>query len=219
MSTVLITGANRGIGLELTRQLVERGDTVIAAVRSTSPALTELGIRVEAGIDVSDDTLGGLSERLGDVTIDVLINNAGLLEFEHLGDMDLVRIRRQFEINTLGPLKVVLAVLDRMVDGGRIAMITSRMGSLADNTSGGSYGYRVSKAALNMVGVTLAQDLKKRGISVALLHPGFVRTEMTRGSGNIEPAESASNLIQRINGMSLENTGQFWHASGELLPW
>ena len=219
MKTILITGANRGIGLELARQYAARGAAVIATCRTASPDLTALGVRVETGVDVSDDGLGGLAERLGDARIDVLINNAGVLSQDHLGALDLDGLRQQFEVNALGPLKTTLALLPNMGPGGKIALITSRMGSIADNTSGGVYGYRMSKAALNMAGASLALDLAPRDIAVAILHPGFVRTGMTGGAGFIDADEAARGLIARIDGLGADNSGTFWHANGEQLPW
>jgi len=219
MKTVLITGANRGIGLELARQYAARGAHVIATCRTPSPDLTALGVRVEADVDVNDDALGGLAERLGDAPIDVVINNAGVLAQEHLGALDLEGLRHQYEVNALGPLKTTLALLPNMGPGGKIALITSRMGSIADNTSGGMYGYRMSKAALNMAGASLALDLAPRDIAVAILHPGFVRTGMTRGAGYIDADEAARGLIARIDELNADNSGTFWHANGETLPW
>lgn len=220
MARALITGANRGIGLAMARQLKERGDEVIAAVRQSSDELKALGVRIEEGVDVaSDEAVRSLKERLGDARIDVLVCNAGVLERVSLDELDLESCRRQFEVNALGPLRVVHALLPNLGEGSKIALITSRMGSIADNTSGGHYGYRMSKAALNMAGVSLAHDLKGRGIAVAILHPGFVRTRMTGGSGQLEPEESARGLIARMDELTLETSGGFWHQSGERLPW
>lgn len=219
MANVLITGANRGIGLELTKLFVARGDTVVAVVRKSSPELDALGVRVEADVDMTDDSLGGLAERIGDWPIDVLVNNAGLLKIGTLKNLDLASIRAQFEVNTLGPIKVTSALLGNLQAGAKVAHITSRMGSIADNTSGGAYGYRMSKAALNMAAMSMSHDLKQQKIAVALLHPGFVRTGMTSGNGNVDPDQSAKNLLARIDGLSLENSGSFWHAEGQILPW
>ncbi len=219
MAHIVITGANRGIGLEMARQFAARGDTVTALCRSASPALRDLGARIIDDVDVTADDLSALTDALGDGLIDVLINNAGLLGFEHLGDLNLASIRQQFEVNALGPLKITHALLGNLREGSKVGLVTSRMGSLADNTSGGQYGYRMSKAALNMAGVSLAHDLKRKGIAVVLLHPGFVRTEMTRGNGNVEPDEAAKGLIARIDALTLETTGTFWHADGQQLPW
>ena len=111
------------------------------------------------------------------------------------------------------------AVLPNLVDGAKIAIVTSRMGSIADNTSGGYYGYRMSKAAVNMAGVSLAHDLRSRGVSVAILHPGFVRTGMTDGQGNIDPPQAVQGMLARIDALNLDTTGTFWHQNGETLPW
>jgi NAD(P)-dependent dehydrogenase (short-subunit alcohol dehydrogenase family) len=149
----------------------------------------------------------------------VIINNAGILKRETLEELHFDQIRQQFEINSLGPLRVSTALLDNLSEGSKIAIITSRMGSVADNTSGSRYGYRMSKAAVNMAGVSLARDLQGRGISVAILHPGFVRTDMTGQNGLVDAHESASNLIARIDELTLDTSGTFWHMNGEVLPW
>ena len=220
MATALVTGANRGIGLELARQLRERGDTVIAACRSASDELRSLDVEVVEEVDVtSDDAVAHLAHAVGDRTVDVLVNNAGVLSKETLDDLDFDRIRRQFEVNSLGPLRVTSALLPKMSRGSKVAIITSRMGSIDDNGSGGSYGYRMSKTAVNMAGVSLARDLEDQGVAVAILHPGFVRTDMTGHEGFLDPAESASGLISRIDELTLETSGGFWHSNGERLPW
>ncbi len=220
MASILITGANRGIGLELVRQLVGRGDTVVAACRSRSSALDELGVRVIEGVDVtSDEAVAGLAGELTGTELDVLVNNAGILSRETLADLDFDRIRRQFEVNSLGPLRVTAGLRHLLRRGSKVAIITSRMGSIGDNTSGQRYGYRMSKAAVNMAGKSLASDLRADGIAVAILHPGFVRTAMTGHDGLIDPPESAAGLIARIDQLTLATTGGFWHANGEGLPW
>jgi NAD(P)-dependent dehydrogenase (short-subunit alcohol dehydrogenase family) len=149
----------------------------------------------------------------------VLVNNAGVLSRESIDDMNFDRIRRQFETNALGTMRITVALLDNLPRGSKIAIITSRMGSIGDNTSGGGYGYRMSKAALNIAGVSLARDLRPRGIAVAILHPGFVRTDMTNHEGMIDAPESVRGLIERIDTLTLETSGAFWHANGEELPW
>src|SRR5690606_27563059 len=138
---------------------------------------------------------------------------------ESLDDLDFDRIRKQFEVNALGPLRVTKALLPHLKKGSKVALITSRMGSIADNGSGGMYGYRMSKAALNMAGKSLAVDLKDRGIAVIILHPGFVRTDMTGGNGMIDPDESARGLIARIEELTLDRSGTFRHMNGDELPW
>ena len=220
MARIVITGANRGIGFELARQLFARGDEVVAACRSASPELKALKVEIHQGVDVTDEpSVRGLARTLAGKPVDILINNAGILSHETLDDLDLDRIRRQFEVNALGPLRVTAALLGSLKRGSKVAIVTSRMGSLAHNTSGGSYGYRASKAAANIIGISLAHDLKPRGIAVVLLHPGWVKTEMTGGSGTTGPADAAARLIARIDELTLEHTGEFRHAEGYALPW
>ena len=220
MPTVVITGANRGIGLELARQFNQRGDDVVAACRKPSDELAKLDIEVVEDVDVTDDaSVGRLAAGLEGRTIEVLVNCAGILSDESLGDLDFKRIRKQFEVNSLGPLRVTAALRGNLGEGSKVAIITSRMGSIEDNTSGGRYGYRMSKAAVNMAGRSLANDLKGDGVAVAILHPGFVRTEMTGHQGLIDPPESAAGLIARIDEVTLETTGTFWHTNGEVIPW
>lgn len=223
MSNTLITGCNRGIGLAMARALSARGEHVIGVCRKPSAELQALPLQVEAGVDVTDgSTLAALNERLGDTAIDRLILNAGVLSREGLGDLDeaaFSRIQQQFNTNTLGALRVVAALQQRLAPAAKIAVITSRMGSISDNTSGGYYGYRASKAAVNAVGKSLAEDLRPRGIAVFLLHPGFVRTDMTGGNGDVTPEQAAANLIARIDQLGMAESGSFWHANGEALSW
>jgi NAD(P)-dependent dehydrogenase (short-subunit alcohol dehydrogenase family) len=219
MTTWLVTGASRGIGLELCRQLAARGDGVIAACRKASPDLQAVGCRIVEDVEVRDDaSVGRLAATLGDERIDVLVNNAGVLSRESLGSLDFDAMRRQFEVNALAPLRVTQALLPKLGKGAKVVIITSRMGSVADNGSGGYYGYRMSKAAVNMAGKSLAEDLRPRGITVLLLHPGMVATDMT-GRQGIPPADSAAMLIERTDSLGLAETGSFHHANGEPLPW
>ena len=221
MSTYLITGANRGIGLELVRQLKARGEDIIATCRSSSSELNELSVRVETDIDItSGDSVIQLRENLNDTEVDVLIQNAGIAEFNSLSTLDPQSIVHQFEVNALSPLCFVQTMLSHLSKSAKIALISSRMGSIEDNSSGGSYGYRMSKVALCMAGKSLAIDLKPKGVSVGILHPGLVSTRMTGFTSNgIQPKDSVKGLIQRIDELSLENTGTFWHSNGEVLPW
>ena len=218
--TAVVTGANRGIGLELCRLLAARGVHVVATCRQVSNELQNLDVQVEEGVDVtSDDSVSHLVRRLDGQSIDWVLNNAGILTRETLEQMDMDAVRWQFEVNAMGPLRICHALLPQMGRGSKIGIVTSRMGSIADNTSGSRYGYRMSKAAVNMAGVSLAHDVRDRGIAVALLHPGYVRTGMTGGHGHIDPAEAASGLLERMNELELSTSGTFWHANGELLPW
>jgi NAD(P)-dependent dehydrogenase (short-subunit alcohol dehydrogenase family) len=220
MTTTLVTGANRGIGLALCELLKQQKHDVIGVCRSTSKALDALSVRVESGIDVSEpESLTALGKKLGSVRIDWLICNAGIMRGESLGKIDYQTVREQLEVNALGPLRTVEALLPCLTRGSKIGLMTSRMGSIADNGSGGMYGYRMSKAALNAAGMSLARDLRERGIAVAILHPGFVRTDMTSQHGNVAAGESAAQLIARMDELTLEQSGSFLHANGETLPW
>ncbi len=222
MKTAVITGASRGIGLELTRQLASRSYRVIAVCRKASPALNALGVQVEEGIDITrGDSLRELADRLSGRRIDLLVNNAGVLVPSALENIEseIDSWRMQYEVNALAPLRVTHALRNHLINGGKVVIISSRVGSIADNSSGGSWGYRMSKAAANMAGMNLAHELREREIAVGLLHPGFVRTDMTGGRGDVEPAEAAAGLIERIDELSMETTGSFRHASGEELPW
>lgn len=220
MANVLITGCNRGIGLQLATQLAERGDAVIGVCRKASDELLATGARIIDGIDVSSTAcMPKLKEALGEERIDVLVNNAGILKRDNgLGSIDYDVMLEQYCVNTLGPLRVTEALLDNLGKGSKVIIVTSRVGSIDDNASGGNYGYRASKTAVNQVGTNLKHDLLPRGIAVALLHPGLVATDMTGGTG-IHPAESAAGLIARIDGLDLESSGKFWHAEGYELPW
>ena len=218
--TAVVTGANRGIGLEIARILAERGDTVYAVCRQSSPELDALSAHVIDDVDVADgQSVASLVARLGGEPIDLLVNNAGILRSESLEHLHWDRIRQQFEINTLGPLRVTAALAPSMRKGSKVGIVSSRVGSLADNTSGGMYGYRMSKAAVNMVGVNLSHDLKPRGIAVFILHPGYVRTGMTGGTGNTDARTAARGLVERLDNLDLGSTGTFWHAEGYALPW
>ena len=220
MPNAIVTGANRGIGLQLCRALKDRGHTVTALCRQSSEALAGLGVNIRDNYDVTDGAaIEAFARSVEPGTVDLLINNAGILHGMSLDELDLESARRQFEVNALGPLRVTQSLLHALKDGARLALVTSRMGSIADNDSGGSYGYRMSKAALNAAGVSLARDLRERGIAVAILHPGYVRTDMTGQSGLIDVDESVAGLLEQIDGLDLENSGSFWHTNGELLPW
>ncbi|MEB3320603.1 MAG: SDR family oxidoreductase [Cyanobium sp.] len=221
MKNFLITGANRGIGLEYCRQLHERGERVIAVCRTPSPELENLGVRIEPGVDLaSAAAIAALVERLDGLPLDTLILNAGILEPTSLEDLKPDSLRRQFEVNAVAPLLLTRALLEQLQPGSKLVLMTSRMGSIDDNSSGGSYGYRMSKVALNMAGRSLAIDLRPRGVAVAILHPGLVRTRMIAfNPQGISPEEAVRGLLARIDALTLANSGTFRHANGEPLPW
>lgn len=221
MGLSIVTGANRGIGLSLTRLLAARGATVLAACRTPSPQLGALGVEVVSGVDVTEDAgAKRLAEAVGNRSVDLLINNAGILKWgDSVDAVDFDGIRRQMEVNALGPLRITLALRRQLGRGAKVALITSRMGSIDDNTSGGAYGYRMSKAALNMAGKSLSVDLRDAGVSVVILHPGMVKTDMVMGHGQVEPDDAARGLLARIDELTPATSGSFFHANGERLPW
>ncbi|WP_420464769.1 SDR family oxidoreductase [Panacagrimonas sp.] len=227
MATWIVTGADRGIGAAICAQIAARGDTAIGACLEDAPALSDKGVEVAAGIDItSAAAVRKLVGQIGSRGVDVLLHNAGLVVERKLGEFDYDMFQREFAVNALGPLRVTEALLPRMAAGGKIGLVTSRVGSLSENGSGGLYGYRISKAAANMAGINLAHELRPRGIAVICLHPGSVRTRMTAGLSDqttvgtlIDPDESARGLIARLDELSLETTGTFRHANGQALPW
>jgi len=221
MSTYLITGSNRGIGLELCNQIHNRGDEVIATCRRASPELINLGVRIEENIDISsEEAITNLAKKLSGINLDCIINNAGIYEFNSLEDFQKKSILRQFEINALSPIFMTQSLKHLLKRSSKVAFITSRMGSIGDNSSGSSYGYRMSKVALSMGAKSLSLDLLKEEIYVAILHPGLVSTRMTGFTRNgITTEESANGILKRIDSLNKNNSGTFWHANGEVLPW
>lgn len=220
MAKCVVTGANKGIGLQIVRLLTSRGDTVTALCRKASPELRQM-----AGVNIIEDIeltkISELSLLGSQVTenFDLLINNAGVLYNESLEDLNFETILEQLTVNALAPLAIVNALKHKINSGGKIAMITSRMGSISDNSSGGYYGYRMSKTALNSASKSLAIDLANQNISVGIYHPGFVKTDMTGHAGMIGPEESASNIVASIDKLGSDSSGKFLHAYGENLPW
>jgi len=211
---VVINGANRGVGLALCQVAKAKGHTVTALCRTSSESLRDLSVRVVEGVEAKNPPV------LDDLeSIDWLILNAGIWRDESLDSLNFDTILEQFEVNSLWPLRVFQKLSHALSEGSKVGLMTSLMGSMAENSSGGRYGYRASKAALNAIGISLAQDLKARGIAVALLHPGYVSTDMTQHKGTTSPAESADGLFQVMGELSLQNTGGFWNYRGEALPW
>lgn len=231
MTTALVTGANRGIGREFCRQLRERGTFVIATCRQPSAELIPLGARVLENIDVTSPlSCDRLAADLTNLQLDLLILNAGIFDSIGLGELDFGRMRHEYDVNALGPLRIVQALLPNLPSGGKIVLISSRAGSIMDNSSGGIYGYRMAKAALNMAGVSLARDLRTRGVAVLMLHPGVVDTDLLRAGHNslrsvvksaqvVSPSIAVRDMLARVDELTLETSGRFLHRNGQLLPW
>ncbi|MAE72770.1 MAG: short-chain dehydrogenase [Bdellovibrionaceae bacterium] len=216
----LVTGCNRGIGLELVRQLKKKGYEVLAVVRTNSEALAGVADQVIEGVDLLNaEAVDKVTHGLADHDFDLVIQNAGLLvsmPFEQISSQPMLDM---FKVNALAPILFSAKLAPKIKPGGKLVVITSRMGSMADNTSGGSYGYRMSKAALNAGAVSLARDLEGSNIAVGMIHPGWVRTEMTGKTGHVDPDESAAGILQRIeNDLNQSSSGGFWHMNGERLP-
>ena len=219
MQRTLIVGASRGIGLSLSQVYKELGHQVIGTSRTPNDTLESGVDEVWTELDVRAESLEEkLTTELQQRSLNRLIIVAGILESDDISCLAPDSLKRQFEINAVGALRAAVALRGSMAPDSVIAFITSRMGSIADNTSGGYYGYRMSKAALNAGAKSLAIDLAPHRVKVAILHPGFVRTDMTNGQGFIDPRTSAEMLKDQIESWKTENTGIFKHASGEILP-
>lgn len=217
---IVITGANRGIGLALTKQFLSRGYQVYALCRQSSEQLSGTTAIVIENVDVAtDEGLSAMVDGLAGIKVDVLICNAGILRDEGLGRLNNETIVDQFMVNSLAPINVVDRLLSQLATGSKIAMITSRMGSITDNGSGGRYGYRMSKAALNAASMSLAKDLANDDISVGIYHPGYVQTDMVNHGGDISADVCAERLTNLIEQQSMADTGVFKHSNGEILPW
>lgn len=219
MTHTLITGAESGLGLALTRVFIDAGCTVAALCRESSPALDALAPDIHEGVDVTNAAaVYRAAAEMGDKTIDVLINNAGIMIEDHIDRIDIAAVRAQFEVNALGPLSMALAFRKRFRRGSRMVNISSRLGSTGDNESGEDYGYRMSKAAQNMLTSNLSIDLAKEDVIVAALHPGIVATAMTGGKGT--PAdEVARDLKAVIDALDASQSGQFLDRFGAQIPW
>jgi NAD(P)-dependent dehydrogenase (short-subunit alcohol dehydrogenase family) len=230
MAIAVIIGADRGIARSISLQLGKRGDRVVAACLGDAPELRATGIQVEPGVDVtSDAAVSDFAQRLRAQygRIDVLYHVAGIMLMSEVGkgieQLELEDVRRQLEVNTLGPLRVIKALVPLLQPGSKLGIVTSRVGSLADNSSGGQYGYRLSKAAANMLGLNLHRELSQRGVAVVCLHPGMVATDLTKaypGEFNyVTPDQAAEGLIQQMDALTVASAGVFRHANGEILPW
>jgi NAD(P)-dependent dehydrogenase (short-subunit alcohol dehydrogenase family) len=223
---IVITGANRGIGLELVRQCLARGDTVIATTRNRSdaPALAALekGALTVLDCDVGDDASVRAFAAKVPGCVDALINNAGVMgSMTSLQDIDFNDVQQTYSVNALGPLRVTGALLPqlRLSEVKKVLHVTSGMGSIGDNASGGAYGYRMSKAALNMGARSMAIDLKREGILVAVINPGWVKTDMGGAGAQIDVATSAAGILAQLQTLSAKNSGEFLDYEGKRWPW
>jgi NAD(P)-dependent dehydrogenase (short-subunit alcohol dehydrogenase family) len=225
----VVTGSNRGIGLELARQLIARGDEVDAGARNpaTADELRATGARVHA-LDVGDPaSVAAFARALGDAAIDLVINNAGFSGGpsqslrQMAGDLALPDMLRTFDINAVGALRVTVALLPHVRRGGgkKLVHITSGMGSIADNGSGGYYAYRMSKAALNMMSKSLAVDLRGEGIISFVINPGWVQTDMGGEHAPTPVDESVRSMLARIDAATLAQSGEFLDYKGGTYPW
>ena len=220
MANILIIGSNRGIGLALATQYLQRGDTVYGTSRGPNPLLEEKGGRCIVGVDMTtDEGAQALRAGLEGVSIHTAVINAGVLVRTPLSNLNFDLVLQQIQVNAIGVLRMAHSLQSFLSTGSKLGIVTSRMGSIADNTSGGSYGYRMSKSAVNSAGKSLSIDLAPGGVAVRLLHPGWVQTEMTGGTGHVTADEAAEGLIECMDTLTLESTGEFWHAQGTRLPW
>ena len=231
MSTLLVTGANRGLGLEFARRYAADGWRVLATCREPGSADELRRLAAESGgritvsaLDVTDNgSVRAAAQALAGTPIDLLINNAGVgsPRNQKLGNLDYAAWARVLDVNTLGPMRVTEAFLGNVAAGTekKIVTITSGMGSIADNTSGGSYAYRSSKAAVNMVVKSLSIDLAPRGITCVVINPGWVRTDMGGPGGKISPAESIAGMKRVIAKLRPADSGKFFNYDGGSYPW
>lgn len=220
MKTVLVTGANRGIGLEFCRQYALEEWRVLACCRHPSKDLALPGVEIYP-LDVGDPAqIQKLAGRLSGESVDLLINNAGIYpDSGNFGEIDYKKWMRAFEINAMAPLRMAEAFVNLIARSGTIATLTSKMGSLADNTSGGEYPYRSSKAAANMVMRSMAIDLKAFGIISVALHPGWVKTDMGGPSALISVEQSVSGMRRVIERLAPADSGKFLSYDGLEIPW
>ena len=221
---VLVTGANRGLGLEFVTQLKELGYEVIGTTRKPEKAneLKATGARVEQ-LDVADEaSVASLANRLRDQPIDILINNAGMLNRadSSLDTLDFDVMERSFQVNSLGPLRVTQALLPNLKAGNKktVISITSRLGSIELST-GGLYSYRTSKTALNQINKIMSSELAAQGFTCVVMHPGWVRTDMGGANATLSKPESISSMLKVIQNLTTESNGKFFNYNGEELPW
>ncbi|KAG7380824.1 hypothetical protein PHYPSEUDO_006757 [Phytophthora pseudosyringae] len=228
--TVLITGSTRGIGLEFAKHFSDAGWKVIGVARNGSKAdeLKALSPLKVVSFDCTDEaSIAQAAQELKGVPIDLLINNAGIFMAGGLESMTKDMLMRQFEVNTVGPFLVTRALLPNLKlgarkndrDGALVVTVSSQMGSIAGNTSGGNYSYGASKAAVNMVNASLAIDLKEDNIAAIVVHPGYVVTDLTGGLGDVHTDESVRGMASVIAKVTVADTGKFFHFQGHEMPW
>jgi NAD(P)-dependent dehydrogenase (short-subunit alcohol dehydrogenase family) len=223
--TVLITGANRGLGLEFARQYAADGWKVIGTARSPEKAteLSALGVRVMQ-LDVADaGSVAALAAALDGAPVDLLINNAGIMDRDSssIENVDFDSVERVLAVNTIGPMRVTKALLGNLRSGSgkQIVHITSGLGSIENNTSGGFLGYRESKAALNMFNRTLAVELGDEGFVCVVMSPGWVQTDMGGAGASLTPEQSITGMKTVIGGLTADDNGSYQSWDGDVLPW
>jgi NAD(P)-dependent dehydrogenase (short-subunit alcohol dehydrogenase family) len=230
MARIVVTGANRGIGLGLTRVYAERGDEVWATARKPAEAKELQALAKASGgkvhvheLDVRNDAqVAAFAKAVADAPVDVLINNAGIASPWNAGlmDFDAEEAMRCFDTNALGAIRVTRALIENLrAARGKVVNMTSRMGSIGDNGSGRAYAYRMAKVALNMATRNIAHEVKGFGGIAVALHPGWVKTQMGGSGATEDVGESAQRIVARIDGFTAKESGRFWHAKGEELPW
>lgn len=226
MPVAVVTGANSGIGNAFAQLLINEGFEVHAVDQVIGENLQALQCRLHR-LDVrSPESINLFAQQLVGKPIDVLLNVAGVMfpvEQDALGSVTKDALSSVFEVNTFGPLLLTQALLENLLAAqGRVGIVSSRVGSIGDNSTGGSYGYRASKAAVNSIGKSMAMDLKEKGVVVSLLHPGIVRSNLNPGAEGpeaVEPEEAATKLWGVFTAHGIEDTGNFWHREGQELPW
>jgi NAD(P)-dependent dehydrogenase (short-subunit alcohol dehydrogenase family) len=222
--TVLVTGANRGLGLEFARQYAADGWRVIACCRKPkdAPELKKIKAEVHALDVTSQESIQHLAQALHGTPIDVLVNNAGLHGDRRMfGETDVALWKQIFEVNTIAPVQILATLLENVAASHhkKVLNISSKVGSIGDGPAGGSYAYRSSKTALNMAMVNAAHELKNRGITILLAHPGWVQTDMGGPTAPVTIEQSITGLRRIVDKATLAETGHFYDYTGKQLPW
>ena len=228
MTTVLVTGANRGLGYEFVKQYSENKFDVFACCRNVNEAkklkeLAEISENIKIyELDVGNvKTIKNISQQLKNEKIDVLINNAGIYRSSTVGNINYDEWIESFKVNTIAPYQIVENFLEQIINSDlkKVVSITSKMGSIDDNTSGGSYIYRSSKTALNSMMRSLTHDLKNQGVATLTLHPGWVRTDMGGPGGWINSIESVQGMIKQIDKLTIDDSGKYLDYAGKSINW